>query len=195
VDSGLNGVSRPVVGNDLVAWSAVSNRDHNTDLRFVERILCPAEKRFWVSQGSTLLGLWTFWAAKEAAFKALSRDNPTVFSPCRFEVNLEHGTPEVCFDGARWALAWEHNSEWVHAWVSTDEASLSRVYRNVSKAEGEESLAARELARTLLSSLGMPEAKIEGVPPVALSRSGRALAGTLSLSHDEGYVGVAWLEG
>ena len=195
MDSGLSVVCKPAVGNDLVAWSSDSNRFHNTNSRFVERILCPSERRFWESKGCTVLGLWTLWAAKEAAFKALSRKKPTLFSPRRFEVNLEGGEPEVCHDGTRLALAWEHTSYWVHAWVASDKGALLRVHRQASKAEGDQSVAVRALAGSLLDSLGMAGARIEGVPPLALSGSGCELPGTLSLSHDEGYVAVVWLEG
>lgn len=76
------------VGNDVVDLAAPGNIGKSSDARFCGRVFT-AEERDWIA-GAALPDalLWAIWAAKEAAYKAVSRDDPAVCSvPRRYKIN------------------------------------------------------------------------------------------------------------
>ena len=92
--------ARLVVGNDVVDLSDPRCSEKHADARFLERVFTAAERRTIVEAGEPDLMLWTLWAAKEAAFKALSKHlgAPPVFRHRAFEVILtEPGAGRVRF--------------------------------------------------------------------------------------------------
>jgi hypothetical protein len=80
----------PPLGNDVVDLEAPENRGKSGDRRFLNRVFS-AQERGWISAAASPDALlWALWAAKEAAYKAVSRDDPTVCSiPRRYPVLLD----------------------------------------------------------------------------------------------------------
>jgi phosphopantetheinyl transferase (holo-ACP synthase) len=81
--------SRVVVGNDVVDMLDPRLRGKPEDARFVERVLSPSERHLLDASADPDLELWCLWAAKEAAYKAVSklRAEPPVFSHAAFVVD------------------------------------------------------------------------------------------------------------
>jgi phosphopantetheine--protein transferase-like protein len=67
------------------------------DQRFINRVLTPAEQEILRSSSFPNQCLWSFWAAKESAYKAISRSFPLVSSsPKQYEVSIDDiGSPFV----------------------------------------------------------------------------------------------------
>ena len=135
--------------------------------------------------------LWSLWAAKEAAYKAWVRLDPTlVFSPSSFEVILDPvsagatlrrpGHPEAL------VVRWSQGPDWVHAVAASGNLRVSAVVRPLS---GNESAAVRSLALQALTEAGYPAGTIDGRPPVYRWEGDET---PLSLSHDGPYGAVAF---
>ena len=78
------------VGNDIVDLREPGNLGKSLDGRFLARIFTNDERELIMRAASPDGLLWALWASKEAAYKAISRDNPGVSSiPRRYS---------VCFD-------------------------------------------------------------------------------------------------
>lgn len=65
--------SGPVVGNDVVDLSRPRTRGRAGDRRFVERIFAASERDSIAAAGDPDIEVWRFWAAKEAAFKVVTK--------------------------------------------------------------------------------------------------------------------------
>jgi hypothetical protein len=80
----------PPLGNDVVDLEALENRGKSGDRRFLDRVFTVQECRLISAAVRPDTLLWALWAAKEAAYKAVSRDDPTVCSiPRRYPVLLD----------------------------------------------------------------------------------------------------------
>lgn len=135
--------------------------------------------------------LWSLWAAKEAAYKALSRGvDHLVFSPIQFEVLPDPGagTATVTHGDQGLTAAWAQGPDWVHAWVSDDIGRITTAVDRRPEAQ-DESSAVRALALRTLKALGAGGGTIEGRPPVFVGFNREPLA--LSLSHDGPWCAVA----
>jgi len=83
----------PPVGNDIVDLKEPDNCGKSGDERFIRRVFTPEERDRIVGAACPDQLLWAFWAAKEAAYKAVSRDNSSICStPRRYSVILDEGT-------------------------------------------------------------------------------------------------------
>lgn len=84
-----------IVGNDVVDLSAPRTVDRHRDPRFVARIFTDEEVRAMRASPDPGLALWRAWAAKEAAYKAVSKalGSPPVFAHRRFEVTWDRNRP------------------------------------------------------------------------------------------------------
>lgn len=135
--------------------------------------------------------LWSLWAAKEAAFKALSREVPDlVFSPSRFEVDpgVQDASASVSFENRALGVVWLQGPAWVHALASAEPQLCSAV---VELWQGrDESRAVRDLALRALREAGFAPGTIEGRPPVYRTVDAEL---PVSLSHDGPYAAVAFL--
>jgi phosphopantetheinyl transferase len=78
-----------VVGNDVVDLLDPRLQGKSEDPRFVERVLSTSERQLLGASADPNLELWCLWAAKEAAYKAVSklRAEPPVFSHAAFVVD------------------------------------------------------------------------------------------------------------
>jgi hypothetical protein len=83
----------PPVGNDIVDLKEPDNCGKSGDERFIRRVFTPEERDRIVGAACPDQLLWAFWAAKEAAYKAVSRDDSSICStPGRYSVVLDDGT-------------------------------------------------------------------------------------------------------
>ncbi len=77
----------PPVGNDIVDLKDPDNCGKSGDDRFLGRVFTPEERDRIAGAVCPDQLLWAFWAAKEAAYKAVSRDDPSICStPRRYRV-------------------------------------------------------------------------------------------------------------
>lgn len=78
------------VGNDIVDLKTAGALGKAGDRRFVERVLTPGELAVLGRRQYPDALLWAFWAAKEAAYKAISKTVPRVSSaPRRYGVTID----------------------------------------------------------------------------------------------------------
>lgn len=77
----------PFVGNDVVDLDDPRTRGKHADARFTARVLSPSELAVLASSPEPREELWALWAAKEAAYKVLSKllGEPPVFEHAAFE--------------------------------------------------------------------------------------------------------------
>lgn len=80
--------STVLVGNDVVDLTAPRAADRHLDERFVARVFTEAERARILEEDDPSLRLWLGWAAKEAAYKVVSKalGEPPPFAHRRFEV-------------------------------------------------------------------------------------------------------------
>jgi phosphopantetheinyl transferase (holo-ACP synthase) len=90
-----SGFRRPFrLGNDVVDLRHRACRERDSDDRLLDRILTPGERAWVEEEGDRelrLVRLWSLWAAKETAFKVVSKlaGPPEVFRHTGFEARLE----------------------------------------------------------------------------------------------------------
>ncbi len=79
-----------LIGNDIVDLKTPDAMGKSRDLRFVRRVLTPGEREMLTRRQHPDALLWAFWAAKEAAYKAVSKAVPDVSSaPRRYSVTID----------------------------------------------------------------------------------------------------------
>lgn len=138
------------MGNDIVDLEAPCNRGKSGDGRFLERVFTPEERDLIAGVARPDALLWSLWAAKEAAYKAVSRGNPHVCSiPRRYRV--VPGTAPLSFSGkdnddinifsgrvftprGELALSVVVAEGYVHALAAGSEAELEKIVRRVDRA-------------------------------------------------------------
>jgi phosphopantetheinyl transferase (holo-ACP synthase) len=75
------------VGNDIVDLKTTEAMGKSADTRFTKRVLTPYEQRMIHHSEHPDTLVWALWAAKETAFKAISKSAPDVTSaPRRYPV-------------------------------------------------------------------------------------------------------------
>ncbi|MBN2439510.1 MAG: 4-phosphopantetheinyl transferase family protein [Deltaproteobacteria bacterium] len=80
----------PPVGNDIVDLAAPGNPGKSMDGRFLGRVFTTEERALIAGSSRPDALLWALWAAKEAAYKAVSRGNPAACSiPRQYRVVLD----------------------------------------------------------------------------------------------------------
>lgn len=70
----------PHVGNDIVDLTQSTAKKKSRNIRFLNRVFTPDEQDFILSSSAAFpeLRLWSCWAAKEAAYKAISKACPDI---------------------------------------------------------------------------------------------------------------------
>ncbi|MHB9097527.1 MAG: 4'-phosphopantetheinyl transferase superfamily protein [Syntrophales bacterium] len=82
----------PGVGNDVVDLKDPGNQGKSGDERFLARVFTARERERIAGAQSPDALLWSLWAAKEAAYKAVSGGDSSVCSiPRRYPVLLDSG--------------------------------------------------------------------------------------------------------
>jgi phosphopantetheinyl transferase len=188
-----------MVGNDVVdlhARAVIAGPRHP---RFDARVFAPSEHRALRESPEPNALRWTFWAAKEAAYKVAKKlDAATIWSPLRFVVRLESGGDgRVEHAGRCIPVRVDADGERVHA-VAIDRAeALPGVCARVAvlSEDADPSAAVRRLAREELAPLlgaapgALEIARRERIPVLRLG--GRDAPFDLSLSHHGRFVAYA----
>jgi phosphopantetheine--protein transferase-like protein len=201
----------PPVGNDIVDLAAPGNPGKSGDGRFLGRVFTAEERALIAGSARPDALLWALWAAKEAAYKAVSRGNPAARSiPRQYRVvlNAENAagtaalvTGKVITPGGELALRIVLGADRVHALAAGSEAALDRLCRHVEDLDVSGDPSAfirgrllREIARRLdcpigdLSVVKNPDGP--GAP--GLRFRGSVLAAEFSLSHDGRFAAFAF---
>jgi len=77
------------VGNDIVDRKSPEAAGKAGDRRFLQKALTPLEQEAVAGAPDPDLALWSLWAAKEAAYKAVSKSFPEISAaPRRYCVHL-----------------------------------------------------------------------------------------------------------
>ena len=208
----------PPVGNDVVDLAAPGNPGKSGDSRFCGRVFTAEERVLIVGAPRPDALLWALWAAKEAAYKAVSRLDPSVCSiprKYRVEINGDSAlfisqsiinralspfiTGRVITPRGELALRIFLTSEWVHALAAESDAALDRFYRRVEVSDGDPSAFVREsLIREIarLLDCGAGEFRVADDPgcPAApgVFFRGCPLTTAVSLSHDGRFAAFAF---
>ena len=75
------------VGNDIVDLGSPSAQGKNKDEKFIRRVFTDDEKQFIARSDDPDGILWRLWAAKETAYKVISKSNPGISSaPRKYQV-------------------------------------------------------------------------------------------------------------
>lgn len=112
--------SPALIGNDIVDRAEPGVAGKETDRRFLERVFTARERTRILDSLDPTLTLWSVWAAKEAAFKIVTKLRPgLVFAHAAFEVDLggfadasAQGT--VTFEDIGMDARWENGAGYVH---------------------------------------------------------------------------------
>jgi len=201
----------PPVGNDIVDLAAPGNPGKSGDNRFCARVFTAEERSLidWVACPDTLL--WALWAAKEAAYKAVSRTDPSVCSiPKQYRVVVDKGdaagtaaclTGKVTTPRGELALRIELAGDWVHALAGGSEEVLDRIFLRVESRDGVDDPSAfvrkgllSEITRFLdceARDLSVVEDPDCPAAPGVLFR-GCPLTKEISLSHDGRFTAFAF---
>ena len=203
----------PGVGNDVVDLKDPENIGKSGDDRFLGRVFTAGERELIASFPSPDTLLWSLWAAKEAAYKAVSRGDPAVCSiPHRYRVvldaedttrNVGHLTGKVITPRGELVLEVALSPDWVHALAAVSAEALHRLCHRVKRLEepkgSDPSAFVRrvllgEIARRLDCPVGdlsvVKNQAGSGAPHILLR--GVPLAAEVSLSHDGRFVAFAF---
>jgi phosphopantetheine--protein transferase-like protein len=208
------------VGNDVVDLEAPENRGKSRDERFLGRIFTDEERGRLAGAARPDALLWALWAAKEAAYKALSRDDPGIPSiPRLYRVVMDdenadrtRGAAErstLCFAGrvitprGVMALRIDVTDDYVHALAAGTQEALARIFHRVDRMDGREGAGdpaafvrmqlLREIARRLdcpVDDLAVRKDPAGPGAPSVLQR-GRPRTAGISLSHDGRFTAFA----
>jgi phosphopantetheinyl transferase (holo-ACP synthase) len=169
-----------MLGNDVIDLADPETRERALHARFDRRVLDSDEQAWLRASPEQERERWVLWAAKESAYKAARRLDPSVvFSPVRFAVRLERDprgfVGRVSHGGQRFSLSVELGARFVHAVCHVEPWQGARPLTGIRVVPGDGALApaaasaeVRGLARRVLA------AALE-LAPSALSfgRSGR----------------------
>lgn len=190
------------VGNDVVDLGDATIAQHHRRLRFVERVLGEHERAALAASTEPHALLWSFFAAKEAAFKVVSKlFGPVVFAHRRFVVATDLGS--VRYGSVELAAAVGVEGHAVHAVVwHGDAAPPIRALAALDGSRDASQAARRLLCERASRRLGVPAADLavarselpgswDGFGPPELLLRGVPVDGDVSLSHDGRWVACA----
>jgi hypothetical protein len=186
-----------MLGNDVVDLADPETRSRHPG--FDARVFTDAERRGIESSRDPHATRQMLWAAKESAYKAARRQDPsTIFSPPRFEVDLyADGRGVVRHAGDVFRLEVTRSGDCIHA-IACRHGDPIRSQRGIASITGRNASATvRALALAELSNtLGVPadDLSIEQrgrIPELCLR--GALLGAPLTLSHHGRYAAYAAL--
>lgn len=187
-----------MIGNDVVDLGDPEVAERHP--RWDTRVFSPTELESLHASGAPNRLRWIFWAAKEAAYKVARKlDRRTVFSPSRFEVQLDASLRgQVCHPSGTFPVVVDEAQSRVHAIACDEVLGADELLAQVVAWEGGAASAGKALharvRRELATHLELPAEELEieriGRIPVVLA-AGRPLDVDLSLSHHGGFVAFA----
>lgn len=209
----------PPIGNDIVDLADPENIGKSKDRRFCSRVFNNEELSMIANSAQPDRFLWAIWAAKEAAYKAISRREPTVCSiPQRYPVIIEDESARrmsvcrqgisTCLDGTittpqgELAVAISLDEEIIYAvaaqTVEVLAGIVSRVERVDPAKDDPSDVARRILLEEIARRFGwstddlsvIKEKSGPGIPFVVFR--GQKLFAEISLSHDGRFVSFAF---
>jgi len=193
------------IGNDIVDLGDADSDLRVLHPRFVSRVFTPGEASRIFAADDPKITLWSYWAAKEAAYKALRKAHPgTVFSPSAFVVALATLRGPGCYsgtvsrDGERLALSVDSRRGRVHALAGLGIDPTADSVVVVTEAfrcnRRDQSVAVRALAlRGVAAWMSWPhrELRIKGARPPLLYRGPHRSSLDLSLAHHGRWIAYA----
>lgn len=196
-----------MIGNDIVDLHFFETPAYH-HVHYLKRV-CTAEEEAFVSQWhDSCRALAILWAAKEATFKLISKQNPDrrfihrqfVAQLCNPFVFVAGGRLEIRYEDSRIDTVISQTQRWVHAVAILPEARHIRwAVREIERCSTtgfpaeRESQAARFLARELLLESGEKELSLEfvgRVPNVVRKGNHQSRIG-ISLSHHGAFASAA----
>ena len=195
------------VGNDVVDLRDPESQPEALHPRFDARVFSFGEREVLSASGSPHSLRWSFWAAKESAYKVAKKLDAAVrFMPRDFLVRpVAEGWAMVLHETGSFEVRLEWTDEWVHAVATRTAVGAVSTAHPVSggierlEAPGADaSHSVRELVCAALASrMDLPPGQVriaaERGIPVALWRN-RRLPVDLSLSHHHRFVAWACVE-
>jgi phosphopantetheinyl transferase (holo-ACP synthase) len=196
------------VGNDVVYLADPDIAEHHERDRFVDRVCSAAEADRVRRSDRPGPMLWSMFAAKEAAYKAVIKEFPGIaFAPRLFSVSAD--LTAVCYRDLELALQIERGGEkgeiqWVHAVASgpgaTPIGGVGLRPDDVHESDAVRAFACRSIAgelrvagARLAIERPLSKAARDGLGPPRLLLDGRPSDIDISLSHDGPYVAYAAL--
>ena len=202
----------PPVGNDIVDLADPENIGKSGDERFCRRVFNPEELSLIANSDRPDTILWALWAAKEAAYKAISRGDPSVCSiPRKYPVIIETGAQPVSsapLQGrvitplGELSLQIFIKDDLLHVIAAGTADDLTRIVSRVEQMDAERDdpssfareILLEEIARHLCchaDDLSVAKEKRRPWAPFVLFRGSR-LPAEISLSHDGRFVAYAF---
>lgn len=185
-----------MLGNDVVDLGQPSTQPGAQHPRFDARVFTERERAL-IAAAATPNARWKLWAAKEAAFKAAKKLDPSVvWAPARFEVTLTAPLAgSVRHGGRSFALRLLENDQLVHALAQQGTLAEDVLCGVAERAGADESAAASAFAcGEIAARLGVPVRRVtiakRGRVPV-LCVDGAPARADLSLSHHGRFVAYA----
>ncbi len=119
-------VSRRFVGNDLVDLSDTDTPYKVDDIRYCQRIFNQDERLQIADATDPHITLWTFWALKEAAYKALKQyDNKIIFIPKQLYILVNKSL--VCYKDMAMQYHIEHMpNQYIHVIVQLNRPAYNK---------------------------------------------------------------------
>jgi phosphopantetheinyl transferase (holo-ACP synthase) len=204
---------RKVVGNDVVDLTDPAIAQHHRRERFLARV-CTTDERTRVSTASDL---WTLFAAKEAAYKALVKlGGSPGFAHRDLRVAPDLGLVRWREHELNLCVSSDGHSVHAVAWSAGARSPIARIACAIPKCGActesprpwdDASVAVRALLRNLLATeIGCPACELrvfrdpvpgawDGFGPPRVERQGIAMDADVSMSHDGRFVAAAALLG
>lgn len=202
----------PPVGNDIVDLADPENIGKSRDQRFCRRVFNPEELSLIANSDRPDTILWALWAAKEAAYKAISRGDPSVCSiPRKYQVIIETGAQPASSAPLQGRVTTPLGelpvqifieAEMVHVIATGTVDDLTRIVSRVEQMDAERAdssefareILLEEIARHLCchaDDLSVAKEKRRPWAPF-ISFRGSRLPAEISLSHDGRFVAFAF---
>ena len=183
-----------MIGNDVVDLRDPETQAGSLHPRFDARVMTASERAWLAGRPTPERDRWMLWAAKEAAYKAMRRMNPTIaFSPVRFVVAIdEDGVGTVTVDETRLDVAVRVIDDAVHAVASVAGTLGAAIVAECLRGSGTDpSAAARRLAIDVVAArAGRDDVSVAMSGRLPEMRTGEA-AIPLSLAHHGDVVAFA----
>lgn len=182
------------VGNDVVDLEDPAIAQTHLRERFVARVCCESERALLRASAEPKVLLWSLFAAKEAAFKAISKDRQVVFAHSRFVVSAD--LRSVSYEKHVLWVRVDIAGPCVHAIAWTDDevpvCGVEQIGPDVDPSAAARALLVKRLGGNGLTVGRAPlPGSWNGFGPPKLFRDGVEVNLDISLSHDGRFVAFA----